>query len=108
MKLVCAIFTLDQIAFSYLFQASKRAKLIMLTILKCLEPPIVVEQFWIVLNKQNDNFAFGIFSHPLFSQPLNEISSPKNNPHPVILANLKKPLKNITVSLFSRFCGTLF
>ena len=98
MKLVCAIFTLDQIAFSYLFQASKRAKQIMLTILKCLEPPIVVEQFWIVLNKQNDIFEFRIISHPLLSQPLNGISSPKNNPYPGILANLKRPLDLFVLS----------
>ena len=45
--------------------------------LKYFEPPIVVEQFWIVLSKQNDIFEFRIFSHPLFSQPLNGINSPK-------------------------------
>ena len=70
------------------FRPEKRAKLIMITILKYLEPPVVVEQFCIVLNKQNDIFESRIFSHPLFSQPLNRISSPKNNPHPGILAKL--------------------
>ena len=33
----------------------------MLTILKYLEPPIVVEQFWIVLNKQNDTLSLESF-----------------------------------------------
>ena len=56
MKIVYAIFMLYQIAFCYFFQASKRAKLIM--ILKHLEPPIVVEQFWIMLNKEDDLFEF--------------------------------------------------
>ena len=55
----------------------------MITILKYLEPPIVVEQLGVVLNKQNFIFEFRIFSYPLFSQPLNGISSPKNNPTPV-------------------------
>ena len=77
--------------------------------LKYLEPPIVVGKLWTLLNsKQNDIFEFRIFSQPLFSQPLNGTSSPKNTPHPGISGNLKKPLKNITLSLFSRFCGTLF
>ena len=76
--------------------------------LKYLEPPIVAEQFWILLNKLNDIFEFRIFSHPLFSHPLNRISSLKNNPHSGILASFKRPLKNKTVSLFSRFCSTSF
>ena len=97
-----------KLSFVISFRPQKKAKLIIITILKYPEPPIVVEQFWIVLNKQNDIFEFRIFLHPLFSQPLNGISCPKNNLHPGILANLKRPLKNVTVSLFSRFCGTLF
>ena len=104
MKLVCAIFTLYQIAFCYLFQASEEGKTYNDNDSRYLEPPIVLEQFWIVLNKQNDIFEFRIISHPLFSESLNRISSLKNNPHPGILANFKRPLKNKTV----RFCGTLF
>ena len=41
----------------------KRAKMIMITILKYLEPPIVVAQFYIVFNKLNEKIR--IFSHPL-------------------------------------------
>ena len=62
MKLICAIFRLYQ----NFFQASvKRAKLIMITILKYLEQHIVVEQFQIVLSKQNGIFEFRILSYPL-------------------------------------------
>ena len=45
------------------FRPQKRAKVMMITILKYLEPPIVVEQFYIVLNKLNENIR--IFSYPL-------------------------------------------
>ena len=103
-KLICAIFSYTKMPFAISFRPQKREKLIMITILKYLEPPSVVEQFWIGLNKQNDIVEFRTISHPLFSQPLNRISYPKNNPHPSILANFKRPLKNITV----RFCATLF
>ena len=44
------------------FRPQKRAKLIMITILKYIEPPIVVEQFSIVLNKLNEKIR--VFSHP--------------------------------------------
>ena len=98
MKLVCAIFTLYQIAFCYLFQASEEGKTYNDNDSRYLEPPIVLEQFWIVLNKQNDIFEFRIISHPLLSQPLNGISSPKNNPYPGILANLKRPLDLFVLS----------
>ena len=53
-----------------------------------------------MLDGKQYNWATRIFSHPLFSQPPNGISSPKNNPHPSILANLKRPLKNITEFIF--------
>ena len=49
MNLFCAIFILFFIS----FRQQKRAKSIMITILKYLEPPIVAEQFQIVLNKLN-------------------------------------------------------
>ena len=71
------------------FRPQKRAKLIMITILKIFESPIIVEQFWIVLNNQNDISEFRIFSHPLFSQPLNGIRSIKKNP-PRHISQLKK------------------
>ena len=75
--------------------------------LKYFEPPIVVEQFWIVLNKQNDIFEFRIFSHPLFSQPLNGISSPKNNPSPRHISQLKKAFEKYNCELLFailRYC----
>ena len=62
MNLFCAIFTLYQNVYCFLFQASEEGKLIMITILKYLEPPIVAEQFSIVLNKLNEKIR--IFSHP--------------------------------------------
>ena len=43
------------------FRPQKRAKVIMITIFKYLEPPPVVEQFEIVLNKLNEKIR--IFSH---------------------------------------------
>ena len=101
---LCNIHVIQNCLLLFLLRPQKRAKLITIKILKYLEPPSVVEQFWIGLNKQNDIVAFRTISHPLFSQPLNRISYPKNNPHPSILANFKRPLKNITV----RFCATLF
>ena len=59
MNLFCAIFTLFVIS----FRQQKRAKSIMTTILKYLEPPIVAEQFQIVLNKLNEKIR--IFSNPI-------------------------------------------
>ena len=50
-KLVCAIFTYTEMPFVISFRPQKRTKLIMITILKHLEPPVVVKQFYIVLNK---------------------------------------------------------
>ena len=47
------------------FRLQETAKVTVITILKYLEPPIVVEQFEIVLNKQNEIFEIRIFSHPL-------------------------------------------
>ena len=48
------------------FRPQKRAKVIMITIFKYLEPPIVVEQFEIVLNKLNEKIriftSFQLFS----------------------------------------------
>ena len=44
------------------FGPQKRAKMIMITIFKYPEPPIVVEQFEIVLKKLNEKIR--IFSHP--------------------------------------------
>ena len=44
------------------FRPQKRAKLIMITISKCLEPPTVVNNFRL-LNKLNEKIR--IFSHPL-------------------------------------------
>ena len=52
MKLVCTKFTLYQNAFFYFFQDSEEDKSGMITTLKYLESPIVVEQLKIVLNKQ--------------------------------------------------------
>ena len=72
-----------KLPFAISFRPQKREKLVMITILKYLEPPILVEQLGVVLNKQNFIFEFRIFSYPLFSQPLNGISSPKTNPTPV-------------------------
>ena len=67
------------------FRPQKRAKVIMITIFKYLEPPIVVEQFEIVLNKLNEKII--IFSHPFnFSRfyriyfYTHGISSPKCKP----------------------------
>ena len=51
--------------FAISFRLQKRAKVTMITILKHLEPPIIVEQFQIVLNKQNEIFETRIFSRPL-------------------------------------------
>ena len=45
MKLVSAIFAFYQNAFFISFRPQKRAKVIMITIIKHLEPSIVVEQF---------------------------------------------------------------
>ena len=54
---------LYQNAFSYYFQASEEAKVTMITIFKYLEPPPVVEQFEIVLNKLNEKIrTFHILS----------------------------------------------
>ena len=50
-KLVCAIFTYTKMPFVISFRPQKRTKWIMITILKHLEPPVVVKQFYIVLNK---------------------------------------------------------
>ena len=52
-------------SFAIFFRPQKRTKLIMITILKYLDPPIVVlvEQFYTVLNKLNEKVR--IFSHPL-------------------------------------------
>ena len=50
-KLVCAIFTYTEMPFVISLRPQKRTKLIMITILKHLEPPVVVKQFYIVLNK---------------------------------------------------------
>ena len=63
MNSFCAIFTLYENAFVISFRLQKRAKLIMITILKYLEPPTVVQQFKIVLNKLNEKIR--ILSHPL-------------------------------------------
>ena len=59
MNLFCAIFTL----FAIYIRQQKRAKSIMTTILKYLEPPIVAEQFQIVLNKLNEKIR--IFSNSI-------------------------------------------
>ena len=67
---LCNIHVIQNCLLLFLLRPQKRAKLITIKILKYLEPPSVVEQFWIVLNIQNDIFEFRIFSHPLFSQPL--------------------------------------
>ena len=47
------------------FRLQKREKVTMITILKYLEPPTVVEQIYIVLNKQNEIFEIRVFSHPI-------------------------------------------
>ena len=71
------------------FMSQKRAKVIMITILKYLELPMIVEQFQIVLNKQNEIFKIRIFSHLLnfFHSYLiyfytHGISPPENTPAP--------------------------
>ena len=74
MKSVCAIFTLYQIAFCYFFQASEEDKTDNDNHFK-----ISWATYWskTILDsaKQNDILEFRIFSHPLFWQPLNGMSS---------------------------------
>ena len=108
MKLVCAIFTLYQIVICCFFQASEEGKTDNDNYFKISWATYCSRAILDSAKQTNDIFKFRIFLHPLFSQPLNGISCPNNNPHPGILANLKRPLKNITVRLFLRFCGTLF
>ena len=102
-KLVCAIFTLYQNAICYLLQATEEGKSDNDNDFKILEPPIEVEQFPKVLNKQNVIFEITIFSHPLnfFHSYLiyfyaHEIGSPENIQHTGILAHLKSLLKNVS------------
>ena len=54
-----------KISFAVSFRPQKRGKVKMITKIKHLVPPIVVERFWIVLNKQNQILEMRIFSHSL-------------------------------------------
>ena len=62
---LCNIHVIQNCLLLFLLRPQKRAKLITIKILKYLEPPSVVEQFWIALNIQNDIFVFRIFSQSL-------------------------------------------
>ena len=112
MKLVCAIFTLYQNVFCYLFQASEKGKSDNDNDFKYIEPPIVAQQFQIVLKKQNEIFEIRIFSHSLnfFHFYLiyfytHGISFLENTPCSGMLKKAFEKCK--PSSLFSRFCGTL-
>ena len=95
----------------------KRAKVIrIITILRYFEAAIVVEQFWIVPNKQNKILEIRIFSYLLnffhfflihFSHSRDKLY--RKCPPPQHISRLKKTFKNYKpMSLFSNFCGTLF
>ena len=112
-KLVHAIFKIPfVISFS---RPQKRAKVMMITILNNLEPPILAVKLQIVLNIQNGIFEIRILSHSLkfFHFYLiyfntHGISSPKNSPLPLHISPLKKAFEKCKpVSLFLRFCGAL-
>ena len=100
---------------SFKRQTASEVIRIMKTILKFFEQAILVEQFQILLNKQNEIFEIRIFSHHLnfFHFYLIQFYTPRisssGNTHRHASSPLGKTFEKYKhMRLFSRFCGQYF